>query len=202
MRGQVGRWTQFCVWVIFAVQLGMGGYFSLVHQRGVLDVMTYLRTMAHTDPTPLSVHFWLPCHSTPFYSHVHHNITMRILTCEPSGEANYVDEADVFFTDPRAWLETNYRMDQVPGEDWRSHMCLGPTSEGLLGICPNQRHRSGASHTSGWGLPTHVVMYDTLVPTVAPWLANHKYIQVESFFHTHLPEGRVGRRVVVYKWQI
>jgi len=62
-----------------------------------------------------SVHFLMPCHSTPYYSHVHRNITMRFLDCSPSFEPNYVDEADQFKADPALFLSTHYgKVEQHP----------------------------------------------------------------------------------------
>lgn len=54
--------------------------------------------------------FLTPCHSMPLYSHLHVNISTKILTCEPNlnGSVNYIDEADAFFTNPTDWLTQNY----------------------------------------------------------------------------------------------
>jgi GPI mannosyltransferase 3 len=61
-----------------------GLYLAIVHQRGVIDVMHWLRNEARHKSHPVeNVLFLMPCHSTPFYSHFHHNISMRFLTCEP-----------------------------------------------------------------------------------------------------------------------
>lgn len=44
-----------------------------------------------------------------FRSHIHQNITMRFLTCEPNfnKDENYVDQADKFYQDPAAWIRSN-----------------------------------------------------------------------------------------------
>lgn len=34
-------------------------------------------------PPDMSLHFWMPCHSTPYYSVMHQPIDMRILDCGP-----------------------------------------------------------------------------------------------------------------------
>ncbi|CAF9916655.1 MAG: hypothetical protein GOMPHAMPRED_001069 [Gomphillus americanus] len=98
------------------------------HQRGVLSVLTYLRTehetkyltqppaLAHLPPadTTMTVGFLMPCHSTPWRSHlIHPNIQAWSLGCEPpvhvppgpEREA-YLDEADRFFADPQHFLQT------------------------------------------------------------------------------------------------
>ena len=40
------------------------------------------------------------------YSHLHRNISIQFLTCEPNfnQRENYVDEADLFFENPSGWL--------------------------------------------------------------------------------------------------
>jgi phosphatidylinositol glycan class B len=84
----------------------VGGYLSLVHQRGPIDVMSHLRN----SPNLQSVHFLMPCHHTPAYSHIHKNITMRHLDCSPNlaGILDYMDEADAFFADPLAFVKREY----------------------------------------------------------------------------------------------
>ncbi|KAL9048736.1 MAG: hypothetical protein Q9162_007576 [Coniocarpon cinnabarinum] len=139
----------------------LAAYICTIHQRGVIDVMNYLRGqfyalntdalifgMRAAGPTSalgiigtygsrmfgnqvaqqseplhsLSVGFLMPCHSTPWRSHlVHPEIKGWALTCEPpiglSGAAreHYLDEADQFYADPRRWLAEN--MGPVPSID-------------------------------------------------------------------------------------
>lgn len=47
-------------------------------------------------------------------------------------------------------------------------------------------------------VPTHVVMFDVLVPKIQVWLHKYRFNQCAQFFHTHFPEGRVGSEVVVF----
>ena len=137
-------------------------YICLVHQRGPLAVMSYLRSQLYAvnadalilgtrraGPSslfavtgasiiglfggatetygklhPISVAFLMPCHSTPWRSHlVHPEIHAWALTCEPPiglediERAKYVDEADQFYADPVSWLRDN--MGAVPSIDER-----------------------------------------------------------------------------------
>jgi len=48
-------------------------------------VMRYLAEEAKLQPS-MRVLFLTPCHATPYYSHVHSNITMDFLDCSPPGE--------------------------------------------------------------------------------------------------------------------
>ncbi|XP_032218088.1 GPI mannosyltransferase 3 isoform X2 [Nematostella vectensis] len=123
-------------------------YTSLIHQRGVLDMMGYLRQEANVQHKPITVMFLMPCHSTPFYSHIHKNISMRFLECPPNDNPDYIDEADRFYRDPMKWLD-------------------------------------GYLATEHITLPTHIVHFSVLT-------------QCAEFFHTHIPEGRIGGSVHVH----
>ncbi len=46
--------------------------------------------------------------------------------------------------------------------------------------------------------PSHLVMYDMLVPKVAHFLEEGAFTLCTDFFHTHFPEGMVSSRVMVY----
>ena len=58
-------------------------YIGVVHQRGAIDVMNWLRRETQSPDRVKSILFLMPCHSTPFYSYLHKNIPMSFLTCEP-----------------------------------------------------------------------------------------------------------------------
>lgn len=135
-------------------------YFSLIHQRGTILVMKYIHDASIEKN--IDVLFLMPCHSTPYYSYIHRNISMRFLTCEPNldHKENYTDEAEIFFNDPVGWLKTEY----------------GMTSR-------------------SW--PSHLVYFSPLQKQLGLYLAQSGYRDCASFFHTHLPEGRVGRHVLV-----
>ncbi|KAI8621107.1 Alg9-like mannosyltransferase family-domain-containing protein [Chytriomyces sp. MP71] len=86
-------------------------YLGVVHQRGVLDVMTWLRK---EDRGERGVLFMMPCHSTPFHSHLHkRDVEMRFITCEPPldpaiNKTTYQDESDVFYADPLSFIDTYF----------------------------------------------------------------------------------------------
>ena len=152
-------------------------YFSLIHQRGTIDVMKYLHdavarrggSSSHRqqggpragDSTDILV--LMPCHSTPYYSFLHANVSMRFLTCEPnlSHAANYTDEAAVFYSDPARWLKEEYQ------------------------------------NAERAALPTHVVYFNVLQGSVEEFLTLGGYSTCATFFHTHVPEGRTGSHVLV-----
>uniref|UniRef100_A0A0A1X6J3 Mannosyltransferase n=1 Tax=Zeugodacus cucurbitae TaxID=28588 RepID=A0A0A1X6J3_ZEUCU len=103
-------------------------YLSTVHQKGHIDVMTHVQQIAHDyrdeNEHRASVLFLMPCHSTPYYSHVHENITMRFLTCEPNlqNKPDYIDEADQFYRSPVHWLRSH--IPSYPRTAMPSHIVL------------------------------------------------------------------------------
>nr|XP_036215464.1 GPI mannosyltransferase 3 isoform X2 [Bactrocera oleae] len=103
-------------------------YLSTVHQKGPIDVMTHVQQIARNyrdeNKHRASILFLMPCHSTPYYSHVHENITMRFLTCEPNlqNTPNYVDEADQFYRSPVHWLHSH--IPSYPRTAMPSHIVL------------------------------------------------------------------------------
>jgi len=107
----------FC---LLTANLVLAIYASLVHQRGVVDVLGFLRQEYQDNhitsidgilQSNMTVAFLMPCHSTPWRSHlIWPNIDAWALTCEPplgvpmTERAAYLDEADQFYEDPEAWL--------------------------------------------------------------------------------------------------
>ena len=102
---------KFCIFWFIISNVLPGFYFSVLHQQGALQVMSHLRNEIEImNASDVDILFLTKCHATPYYSHLHKNVSMRFLTCEPNlyGIKNYYDEADVFFMNPMKWLETNY----------------------------------------------------------------------------------------------
>lgn len=86
-------------------------YTGLIHQRGTLDVMGHLQSLCDVSSSSKlqpDVLFLMPCHSTPYYSHLHCPIRLRFLECPPNLGEGYVDEAAVFYDDPLQWLKTSF----------------------------------------------------------------------------------------------
>lgn len=105
-------WRQAAAFFLLVSNLLAALYTGLIHQRGTLDVMSHLQMLCDVNrdvPLQPDVLFLMPCHSTPFYSHVHCPMKMRFLECPPDlGEEGHVDEADRFFDDPLHWLRTSF----------------------------------------------------------------------------------------------
>ncbi|KAK7085194.1 hypothetical protein SK128_008232 [Halocaridina rubra] len=140
-------------------------YLGMVHQRGPLDTMTVLRQDIAKFESP-NILFLMPCHSTPYYSHLHKNVSMRFLTCEPNlaYRGNYFDEADTFEKDPAAWLHQHYN--------------------------PQGNGEGISKEHSDIILPSHLVLFDVLVSKIKDFLRNHKYHLKHRLFHAHIEDGR------------
>ena len=103
----------FAALVILVSNAVPAGYLGYVHQQGTVKVMDTVADIAKNYKAESGlapkIFFMMPCHSTPYYSHVHANITMRFLKCEPNlnNKADYVDEADKFYDSPMKWIRTH-----------------------------------------------------------------------------------------------
>ncbi|KAJ2631274.1 glycosylphosphatidylinositol anchor biosynthesis [Coemansia sp. RSA 1290] len=145
-------------------------YLNLVHQRGVVDVVKHLRQGALSG-TVQSVGFLMPCHSTPFYSHLHVNIPMWFLSCEPplvkSDLESHYWEADDFEQHPAEFIHDIFE--------------------------------SNASKRVQHLKPSHLVLYDCMAHRVHSALNELGYKECNRFFNTHF-NGDPRRKgdVVVY----
>ncbi|KAJ3693913.1 hypothetical protein LUZ60_009393 [Juncus effusus] len=84
---------------LLVTNIPMALYMTSFHQRGTEDVMYYLSKEAHEGKVR-DVLFLMPCHSTPYYSSLHYNLTMRFLDCSPSESRSVPDESDQFMMNP------------------------------------------------------------------------------------------------------
>lgn len=110
--------------VIILLNIIVATFFNTVHQQGVMKVLQYLRNEpSQPSPdgslTPLSIGFLMPCHSTPWQSHIHRPELdswdkLWFLTCEPplglniSERANYIDVSDQFYNDPETFISKHF----------------------------------------------------------------------------------------------
>lgn len=186
--------------VVVAANVFIAYYVSFVHQRGVIDVMHYLRQKQearhiaeHADQlapgttSNITVGFLMPCHSTPWRSHlVYSQIDAWALTCEPpinipvSERATYLDEADVFYQDPIAWMKDN----------------MQDRSSILLDAAEMQSSSNGEAHRP-W--PYYLVAFEHLEPALSAYLDGTRYKQCKRFFNTHwLDDSRRHGDVIVW----
>ncbi|XP_071899454.1 GPI mannosyltransferase 3 isoform X2 [Anas platyrhynchos] len=139
-------------------------YTGLIHQRGTLDVMSHVQELCKdSNQSQAFVFIMMPCHSTPFYSHVHCPLKMRFLQCPPdlTGNESYIDEADVFYLNPLGWLNKEFYNDTL--------------------------------------LPSHLIFFSVLEQEISSFLALKGYEKTATIFHTHVPQGRVGSHIYIYR---
>ncbi|KAJ2868512.1 glycosylphosphatidylinositol anchor biosynthesis [Coemansia aciculifera] len=159
-------------------------YFNLVHQRGVVDVMAYLRSEAQ-DRLVEDIGFLMPCHSTPYYSHLHQPIPMWFLSCEPPLEkselATHYCEADDFELDPVGFM----------------HRVFDNSKSSVYGALDvvNLRYKPGQTRRK----PSHLVFYECMAKRIHSELTLLGYSECARFFNTHF-NGDARRKgdVVVY----
>ncbi|OAA44766.1 GPI mannosyltransferase [Metarhizium rileyi] len=188
------------------VNLILAGYLSFLHQPAPLNVISYLRKeyerihptsvryahKTHRPPTPrdeLFALFLMPCHSTPWRSHLYYpGLEAYALTCEPPlhtqpntpARENYRDEADRFYDDPVVFLTDELfgpqRKMDVPRyivgfegvEPWLLQFLETPTGQ-ALGIKP-RRVWGGFNgwFNEDWRRSGRILVWDTGVYDDAP----------------------------------
>ncbi|KAF9913426.1 glycosylphosphatidylinositol anchor biosynthesis [Lobosporangium transversale] len=160
---------------LVTVNVIMAWYTTLVHQRGVIDVMEWIRQEAKSQQIG-QIGFIMPCHSTPWQNSVHRQssgpLNMWFITCDPPlGNAditNYKDESDVFYADPVTFMN-----ERIP------KLCKGKMDEN-----------------------THLVLFEDLVnswPGILSWLQIHGYHECARFFNSHFhDDSRRRGDVLVY----
>ncbi|KAF2441939.1 glycosyltransferase family 22 protein [Karstenula rhodostoma CBS 690.94] len=178
--------------LLLTANLLIAGYASQVHQRGVIDVLAHLRhkhealnyppSGTGARPTNTSVAFLMPCHSTPWRSHlVHASLSAWALTCEPPlniplpDRAAYLDEADQFFLSPgpAGWLRDSMEhVDTV-----------------FAGGSRSSRHwarvEGSVQRASRRPWPQHLVFFAQLEPVLREVLAGSTYRECWRGFNSH-----------------
>ncbi|XP_017470147.1 PREDICTED: GPI mannosyltransferase 3 [Rhagoletis zephyria] len=172
-------------------------YLSTVHQKGPLEVMTSVQQIARDyrdeNEHRASILFLMPCHSTPFYSHVHENVTMRFLTCEPNlqNKPNYVDEAEKFYESPTHWLRSH--IPSYPRTAMPSHVVLyEPLAPVINEFLMNYKvlHRISNAQINQNVAPQQVV---------SEWsrLLKEKEVDVKALLKS--VQNRIGKNILVYQ---
>ncbi|KAI9500144.1 Alg9-like mannosyltransferase family-domain-containing protein [Coemansia spiralis] len=169
-------------------------YVNLVHQRGVIDVLKHLRQGAQAGNVT-GIGFLMPCHSTPFYSHLHRDIPMWFLSCEPPTERSALDthywEANDFEQTPIEFIRAIF---SAPKSGSGSGSGGGGGGEGE-GSSSFSRERTRRAQ------PSHLVLYDCMAKRTQRELESIGYHETARFFNTYfsLDSRRKGDIVVFSK---
>jgi hypothetical protein len=135
-----------------------------------------------------TVGFFMPCHSTPWRSHlVHPEINAWALTCEPPIDVpreyrdEYLDEADVFYMHPGGWVDENMADRKTVSGSFK------PEVGGSIHSNDNRRH---------W--PEYLIFFEHLEPVMNAILEETRYEECWRGFNTHWhDDGRRRGDVVV-----
>lgn len=99
-----------CAWVLTNLVAVL--YLGIFHQSGAISVNNEIVRLAETsNHEVLSVHYLLPCHSTPSRSHLH---SLRVqfdvfhLDCSPNCRKDNSCANDLFARDPESFLRERY----------------------------------------------------------------------------------------------
>lgn len=165
---RVPPWKGFLVGGLLLANMAIAFYTTQFHQSGVVSVLEYLRhehehrQNVDSDPpfTQTYVGFLMPCHSTPWRSHlVHSNLRAWALSCEPpidlgaTDKATYLDEADQFYADPIAFIQDRL---------------ISPHEFRRL-----QNSRGGRNPNAVKVWPDYLVFFAQLEPTMRQFMAYH-----------------------------
>lgn len=201
------RWMR--TWIY--IQLPVFVYLAAFHAQAQVGVTTYMHRVATSSKAPVTVGFLMPCHSTPWQSHMHFapwgsggdSGRAWFLACPPpldTHSPDYWDQSDFFFADPLQYMHTRFPSTVDPSFPAmeRSHFSV-PWTTG-----PPHAH---AAYDLGWAhpWPSHLVMFSNLLETrnctmsMAELLIAQGYRETarlwNSLFH---PEGHRRGSVVVW----
>lgn len=203
-------WTlpHFVRWALL-VQLPCLVYLCAWHANAQVRVMSYLQAEMHGTTPPASVGMLMPCHSTPWQSHMHAAALERsgpsgdtglawFLACPPprQGQQDYWDQTDFFFDDPALYLRSRFPESVDPAFPPMSKADFRRVTGGS-----RTEHDLGWFHT--W--PSHLVVFDSLLSrpdgnsTVGGFLAAKGYHEKARFWNAlfHPDEHRKGDVLVL-----
>lgn len=215
---------------LMASNLVIALFTSVAHNAGLIAVTDYFRSEFETifthnlssTQSNLTFAVLMPCHSIPWRSHLQHpaselqtGISGWALTCEPPinldpiAKANYLDEADVFYIDPLAWINKNMARDLPPPLEHQPGLYTSDPADrkiiwkqppGTSGVWLNEGE--GGSNSSiarkrrAW--PDYIVFFQQLEPVIKNVLEKSAYKECKRLANTfaHDDWRRTGSVVV------
>ena len=185
---------------LLLANLTIGLYTTTTHNSGPLSVLAYLRHQheTHSPPSPpnpeiktsspgITAGFLMPCHSTPWRSHlIHPTLHAWALSCEPpidlspAEKVAYVDEADEFYANPDEFLRLRMTGGRR-GIPHRPSYYSSPPSPYQRDQSRSSRDRSSRDQNPGEGKvtmhswPDYLIFYAALEPTMRQFLRASEY---------------------------
>lgn len=191
--------------ILLTINIFVSYYVSIVHQRGVVDVMHQLRRIhenrleeamersvngpgpritAMTAPTAeerviTSFAILMPCHSTPWRSHlVHPNLQGWALTCEPP--------VNVPIDKRPEYLDEADQFYADPVAWLQQHMRTGPVvSAGDKANNDLKLNANKIEEDEGRQWPSLIIMFAQLEDVLGQFLQGNGYEQCWTVFNTH-----------------
>ncbi|RMZ87981.1 hypothetical protein DV736_g4802, partial [Chaetothyriales sp. CBS 134916] len=199
--------------VLLSLNLTIAVYTSQIHNSGVINVMHYLRHQfeEHYDisagemsaiASNMTVGFLMPCHSTPWRSHLQYppteispGIDVWALTCEPPLQLNatekvvYLDEADQFYDAPNAWLKRHMSR-HPPVVNGKSTLKQEPgvfaeQPRRILEIDTRDRESTWRERKGRRPWPQYLVFFKQLEPEMTHSLHGSGYTECWRGFNSH-----------------
>ncbi|WFD26355.1 glycosylphosphatidylinositol anchor biosynthesis [Malassezia nana] len=193
------------------MQLPCFVYLAVFHTRGQVAVTTYLHRKATSSLNMGTVGFLMPCHSTPWQSHMHYAPWSSggdegrawFLACPPPPRPDlpgYWDQSDFFFADPLQYMTLRFPpLVDLSFPPMESASFSVPYSTGLP-----QAH---AAYDLGWAhpWPSHLVLFSSLLDvrnqthSMAELLTAQGYRETMRFWNALLhPDTHRRGSVVVW----
>lgn len=168
--------------VLLLVQAPVTVYLAAFHAQGQVAVM---RTIHHLATPRMTVGFLMPCHSTPWQSHMHARVLETtdldsgslsgdvgrawFLACPPprtTAMTDYWDQSDFFYHDPYAYLLRRYpaRVDPAFPTMLAKHFRAPRISNATDALAQHARYDLGWRHP--W--PSHLVLFASLLAVQDP----------------------------------
>jgi GPI mannosyltransferase 3 len=200
--------------LIVSLNASIAYYTSQVHNSGILPLMDYLRSefitqyLPHEPPSNMTLGFLMPCHSTPWRSHIqfppssdHTGIKGWALTCEPplnmspTEKAAYMDEADQFYANPSLWTK-KFMARHMPTSHKSSPGFFAKMSYGKIDTIDGDllaKEREEHYWATGEGRkpwPDYLTFFAQLEQTMQTTLRGSAYGECQRFFNSHWHDDR------------
>ncbi len=195
-----------CVIVlVVGINVIVGLILSMVHQRGTIDVVNYLATvesqLKHVDGSDVltSIHFWTPCHATPYTSHLHLHSFSKLSKRKTDTDTNTDLNNEIVASTAVVASSPRLRQLDCSPPIMRSHWCGSAPCQSLLSnILPNQ----GISQSTWFEtnpLLTMQYVYKDLSLTPSK-LMKERVLSSKEIDMTPEFESSTGKVIVQWSW--
>lgn len=174
------------LWILPAISMVISLILSTFHEAGSVSVIDYLHSLKRID----SLGFIMPCHSTPWQSHLHRNDIKDLwaITCDPPLHLlndpdahlklpHYIDESDYLYDDIPKFIHEHF-----PPLTWKGYK------------------RTSKRYSHEW--PEYLVIFEHMdYSFMQEFLADSVYVESRRFFNTlsHWDNRRSGDIIVYHK---